>query len=481
MWIASREESQAIDRRALGEFGLTSQELMEAEGSAVARVIREHFPTANRVGVVCGKGNNGGDGFVVARLMGAIAIPVFPESELSPECLVQFESARAAGVQIRTCDSNFAEFDLLVDAVLGTGFLGALRPEIAAILARMHAADKPIVSVDVPSGLDCNSGRSEGIRATHTVTFGLPKRGMFLADGPDTIGCLTVDDIGFPQELLGAVTELWLTEAAEVRRLLPTRNRNSHKGRNGRLLIIAGSDDMPGACLLTATAALRAGAGYICVASTPRVLGALSVVAPECVHVRLDELSHQIGLADAVVIGPGLGTSPTTRNMVEQVFGLLQSPACIDADALNLVSQGLPLPQVPCLLTPHPGELHRLIGTESSDRLDSLNRAVKQTGKTVLLKGAFTLIGTAENQTYVNPTGNAGMATAGMGDALAGIAGTLLAQGLSPHDAGVTAAYWHGAAGDLAAEELGPIGYTARDLIARLPSVRAKLVQSCVG
>lgn len=481
MWIASRDKSQEIDRRALGEFGLTSRVLMEAAGSAVVRVIREHYPTAKRVGVICGKGNNGGDGFVVARLMGATAIPVFPESEYSPECLVQLELARSAGVQMLPGDSDFGQFDLLVDAVLGTGFVGELKPGLGALFARMQAARKPIVSVDVPSGLDCNSGQSAGIRATHTVTFGLPKRGMFFADGPDAIGQLTVEEIGFPKVLLDTPTELWLTEATEVRRLLPTRNRDSHKGRNGRLLIIAGSDDIPGACLLSATAALRAGAGYVCVASTPKVLRALSVVAPECVQVPLSDLLNQLDLADAVVIGPGMGTDAPARELVTQVFAQLQCPACIDADALNLVSEGVPMPRVPCLLTPHPGELQRLIQNEILERMESLNHAVNVTQKSVLLKGAYTLIGTAGYRTQVNPTGNSGMATAGMGDALSGIAGTLLAQGLSPHDAGVVAAFWHGSAGDLAAAEIGTIGFTVRDLIARLPSVRAKLVQSCVG
>lgn len=481
MWIASRDESKAIDRRAIEEFGLTSRELMEAAGSAVVRVIREYFPTATRVGVVCGKGNNGGDGFVVARQLGATAISTFPESEFSPECRAQFELAQLAGVQILSREANLNRFDLLVDAVLGTGFVGELKPELGALFARMQAAKRPIVSVDVPSGLDCDRGQSAGIRATHTVTFGLPKRGMFFANGPDAIGQLTVEDIGFPKVLLNTPTELWLTEAAEIRRLLPTRNRNSHKGRNGRLLIVAGSDDMPGACLLSATAALRAGAGYVCVASTPKVLNALSIVAPECVQVPLSDLRNQLKLADAVVIGPGMGTDASSRERVEQVLNHLQCPAVIDADALNLISQGLPLPGVPCLLTPHPGELQRLIQNENLERMDSINQAVNVTRKSVLLKGAFTLIGTAGCPTHVNPTGNAGMATAGMGDALAGIAGTLLAQGLSPHDAGVVAAYWHGAAGDLAADEVGPIGFMARDLIARLPSVRAKLVQSCVG
>lgn len=481
MWIASRDESQTVDQRALSEFGLTSKILMEAAGGAVVRVIREHFPTAKRVGVVCGKGNNGGDGFVVARLLGATAIIVFPESEFSPECRAQFELARSAGVHFLPGDADLSQFDLLVDAVLGTGFVGELKPDLALILARMQAASKPIVSVDVPSGLDCDSGRSAGIRAAHTVTFGLPKRGMFFGDGPDTIGQLSVDDIRFPRELLETQTEIWLTESAEVGRLLPSRNRNSHKGRNGRLLIIAGSDDMPGACLLAATAALRAGAGYVCVASTPKVLNALSVVAPECVQVPIGNIRSQLDLADAVLLGPGMGTETASRELVKQVFAELQCPACIDADALNMLSQGVALPGVPCLLTPHPGELRRIIQNENRERMDGLNQAVSLTQKSVLLKGAFTLVGTAGYRTHVNPTGNAGMATAGMGDALSGIAGTLLAQGLSPHDAGVAAAYWHGAAGDLAAEEVGPIGFTARDLVARLPSVRAKLVQSCVG
>lgn len=473
-----------MDRRAIAEFGLTSATLMEAAGSAVVAEIHHHFPSAKRIGVICGKGNNGGDGFVVARLLGATAFALYPESELSPACLGQFHRAQQAGVPIVQGDPDAFDldsFDLLVDAVLGTGFTGKLRPELASVFDRIQATGTPILSVDVPSGLDCNTGQSVGISAHRTVTFGNPKRGMFLADGPNVIGAWTVADIGFPPALQEAARQLCLPSEAEVSQLLPTRARTSHKGTHGRVLIIAGSDTMPGACILAATAALRAGAGLVCVSSTPQVFAALSVVAPECIQVPESRLEAELAQATAVVVGPGLGTSTATRDLLAMIFSRLTCPACVDADALNLVAQGLPLPRVPALLTPHPKELNRLLGTDSPDRIANVNQAVKLTQKTVLLKGAFTIIGTQNEPLSVNPTGNPGMATAGMGDALAGIAGTFLAQGLSPHLAGILAAYIHGAAGDLAALEIGSIGFTTQDLIARIPKVRAKLVQSCVA
>lgn len=509
-WIADAARSREIDRRATGVFGISQRELMESAGGAVFDALAEILPDGGKLLVVCGRGNNGGDGFVTARLALDHAYQVeclvaAKPGELRGEADEQRVLATRAGIPcVFHGDPNWSqrlqslgEFDLVVDALLGIGAQGEVHGPIREAIEAINASETPAVAIDVPSGIDCDTGAELGdaVWALRTVTFGLPKPFLFQGVGLEKSGYWSVAEILFPPQVLAEPTGARLLDATWVGERLPERLRGTHKGDNGAVLVVAGCATMPGAAVLAARAALRSGAGYVGVASIPAVCDAVATHVPEAVLVPLEDASGGIAAAaaeallaqesrwNALVVGPGLSQDGQVGLFLEALFAKWQTPACIDGDALNAVAHGCPVPLAPLVMTPHPGEMARLLGSGTpevqADRFGAARTAADRLGGTVLFKGAYSLVATSGNPLLVNRTGNSGMAAAGMGDALSGVVGTLLAQELAPEDAAACAAYWHGLAGDFCAAETGPIGYLAGEVANALPKVRAKIVAAC--
>jgi NAD(P)H-hydrate epimerase len=510
MWIAPATHIRDIDRRATGEFGIPAKVLMERAGLAVFNSVREMLPDGGHISVFCGRGNNGGDGFVVARLayqnrFGVDCLVAGVEADLRPEARDQMNAMRAVGLEpIFYGDPAWMPHadcvgcrDLIVDALLGTGASCEVAGPVKIAIQSINRGGVPVLSVDVPSGVHCDTGDElgESVWALRTVTFGMPKPFLFQGIGIEHSGYWTVAEIGYPSALLNSPTEAKMIENEWVGSLLPERLRASNKGDNGHVLIVAGSDTMAGAAVLAARGAIRSGAGLVTVASTPRVCSMVNIHLPEVLTLPLPETEGVIDLRaiepllarqnryTSALFGPGLTHSQPVCDLLERVWSEWTIPCVIDADALNAVSEGVSLPAGDCVLTPHPGEMSRLLRNSvaeiQADRFQTVRQAASQFGKTVLLKGPYSIVGERNQPMLVNSTGNPGLASGGMGDVLAGITATLLAQELPGYEAIACAAYWHGFAADQCAIDIGAIGYTASDVSNMLPSARVKIVESC--
>lgn len=510
MWIATAERTRQIDRLASEEFGVPGKVLMERAGLAIFQAVREMLPDGGHIGVFCGKGNNGGDGFVVARIAkehgyGVDCLVAALENDLSDTAREQMWVTRAAGIEpIFYDDARFRVRsecvgcrDLVIDALLGTGAESDVHGPLKDAIQAINRSGVPVLSVDVPSGIHCDTGEElgESVWALRTVTFGMPKPYLFQGLGLEHSGHWTVAEIGYPNALLNQPTYAKLIEGEWVGSLLPERLRASHKGDHGSILIVAGSDRMPGAATLAARAAFRSGAGLVTVAGVRRVCDAVAANVPEALVFELPDEDGVIGARAAEAIlgekhryhaalfGPGLTHGEPVLRALETIWAGWESPCVIDADALNAVSQGVHLPSGDCVMTPHPGEMSRLLKSSiaeiQADRFRTIEQAVAQYQKCVLLKGPFSIIGEPGEPMMVNSTGNPGLASAGMGDVLSGVIVTLLAQDLPPYFAASCGAYWHGLAGDLCSCEIGPVGYTAIDVANELPSARAKILYPC--
>jgi NAD(P)H-hydrate epimerase len=509
--VLTAEEMRRADRETIEHAGVPGPVLMENAGAAVARVVGERFPRAEHVVVLCGKGNNGGDGFVVTRHLvpRAEALLLASRSDVAGDVHLQLVSCERSGGRVtevpdaaawaamRTCVDKA---DLIVDALLGTGLrtrpLGLVAEAIETV--RRRAADGiPVVAVDLPSGLPSDSGDVDWptVCATVTVTFAAPKRGHVLPPACDRVGDLVVADIGISQDALAAVrASLFLLEDADAAAAFPRRPRAAHKGHFGHVLVVAGSVGKTGAAVLAAGASLRAGAGLVTVATPepclPMVAAARAEVMTEPLPagraggLALEGLARALSLAaerDAVVLGPGLGQDPATRAFVRAFIRSCPVPLLVDADGLNALAprdgepgdlQALRREQ-PTVLTPHPGEMSRLISRAVPEiqrqRPEAAAGLARETGAVVVLKGERTVVAdTTEGRTAVSPTGNPGMATGGTGDVLAGMVGALLARH-GAWRAATAAVYLHGKAGDLVARRRGEDGLIAGDLVEAIP------------
>jgi NAD(P)H-hydrate epimerase len=447
--------------------------------------------------VLCGGGNNGGDGYVAARLLrgagrDARVVALVPPERLSPDARAVREQAQRAGVPIDDQEELVAfeagVGDVVVDALLGTGLARAPEGAFAEAIARIEAArgsGARVLAVDVPSGLSADTGRPLGpcVRADATVTFGFQKRGLVLHPGPSFAGDVRVADIGIPPAAAARVpVGCELLEEAEARLLVPARSPGAHKGEAGRVLVVAGSPGKSGAAHLALLGALRGGAGLVTLAARPEVLPfalsgrpeAMSVALPGSGALGRSDLSNLLAAAkgaNALVIGPGIPRGPETGELLCAFLARARVPAVLDADALNALAEdpaaiaGL---DVPLVLTPHPGEMARLARTTAEavqeDRIGMAAARAREWNATVLLKGARTVVADPQGPPAVVPTGNAGLATGGTGDVLAGLAGALLGSGLPAPAAARAAAWVHGRAGDLAALRFGERGLVAGDL-----------------
>jgi len=479
--IYSSAQVRAIDADAIERLGIPGYTLMKRAGEGALRCLRARFPLAHRLVIVCGGGNNGGDGYVVARFAQATGLTVTALA-VTPAAGLRGDARRAhddflesAGNVLSFSAAALRDAELIVDALLGTGAHGALRPEAAAAIEAMNAAGKPIFALDVPSGLDSDAGLALGaaVHAEATITFVGLKTGLFLGDGPQYTGALEFDDLELapPDEprftpLLRRITD------GEIRAALPRRPRAAHKGSFGRVLVIGGGPGMPGAARLAGEAALRVGAGLVTVATAAENLVAIVARRPEliCRAVREPaEVEEFIEEADVLAIGPGLGRSAWAKGLLERVLES-SKPLVVDADALNLLAEA-PRRHNRWILTPHPGEAARLLGCSTAmvqrDRLGALRGLVTRYGGVVVLKGAGTLVGFADEAAGFCERGNPGMATAGMGDVLTGVIAGVLAQCGDPVQAARVGVLTHALAGD-AATRSGERGLLASDVIKEL-------------
>jgi len=501
--LFSAEQMAELDDRTVTALGISSAALMESAAWACVSVALEDFGDGLSAGVVvvCGTGNNGGDGIAIARRFVGLGIEaevvlVGRASQLSGEAKKQWDIADALGLPLREAPAEeplaFASRSwdrkgLLVDALFGIGLSrpvsGASAAAVAALLAA-RAEGVPVLSVDLPSGVNATTGVIHGsaVQADRTVTFGSPKLGHFLQPGRMRVGRLACADIGIP-------TRRWVDLTSAAARLVgpddllaavPPAAQDVHKGTLGHLLVVAGSPGKVGAARLCVDAALRSGAGLVTLVVPEAV--ELSGLVAEAMVVRLPEGSwgaarilELLASRDALAIGPGLGASPETIFMARQLFAEATVPAVFDADALNALVAAPPDQLKPAsgrVLTPHPGEFARLMNSDWPDlaprRVAAVQEVASRLTATVLLKGASSLIVDPEGHLSVNPTGNPGMATAGAGDVLTGVVGALLARGVDPPKAALAAAWWHGYAGDLAAVAIGEPSLVAGDLVDHL-------------
>ena len=485
--LVTPEWMAEADRMTI-EAGTTAETLMDRAGRAVARVVLELAGGryGRKVAIVCGPGNNGGDGFVAAR--------VLRREGLAAHCFLVGDRASVRGAAdhhlallerhggaIETGDIESLDgYDVVVDALFGTGFHGTAEGAAARAIEAMNESSAPVVAVDIPSGVNGTTGAVEGpaVRAAVTVTFHGRKLGTALAPGASYAGDVVVVDIGIRPHAAQAL----MTMAEEIARLVPPRPPEAHKRSAGAVALLAGSNAMSGAAILAARGAMRVGAGYVTVGVTSGIRDVVASALPEALTAivstddvlgpqALEEFKPVLERATALAVGPGLGTGDRQKALVHAVLEQVALPVVLDADALNVLAgdtQALRARTGPTVITPHPGELARLLETDATsiqnDRAAAVKRAANELRCTVVLKGYRSVISEGAGTLVVNPTGGPSLATAGTGDVLTGVIAALLAAGLRPTQAAIAGTYLHGLAGDLVTE-----GALASDVADALP------------
>ena len=506
MKLVTAEQMRQIDKETIENRGIPGPELMENAGRGIAGAIRENIPgemEGCKLGVICGKGNNGGDGFVVARYLHewGYKIEIYypsPDEKLSADARMNFIRAKELGIPlyaIETIDQlpEKLDVDFIIDAIFGTGFSGSPRGLLGEFIEYINNQGKPVLSVVCPSGLDVDTGKHEGavVRAMYSFPLAAPKIGMYYSPGRELCGFIETIPIGVPDEVF-AKLELRenLITPELVEGLLPKRQPDGHKGTFGKLFMVAGSTGLTGAACLAAEASARAGLGLVTVGCPQSLNPILEVKLTEAMTYPLPEVGNkgvlakrglgeikrEIAARDAVIIGPGIGRHRETFELVHRLVASLEKPAIIDADGLNAFEKDrteLKGDHPTLVLTPHPGEFARLIDEkippDFRQLYDLVRKYASEYNSVIVLKGSPTIVVDVDGELFLNPTGNNGMATGGTGDVLSGIIGSFLAQGLAPSDAAVCAVYIHGLAGDFAAADLGYRSMIAGDLIEYLP------------
>jgi NAD(P)H-hydrate epimerase len=511
MKVVTAEQMQQLDQRAIEDFGIPGIVLMENAGRGSAEFILQKYPHLHRsvVAIVAGKGNNGGDGFVIARYLvnQGISVKIYlladpkvlrGDAETNYQIFLRMKGeviSIPSLTQYQKVKRDLEKVDLIIDGIFGTGLDAEVRGYYREVIEHLNKLQKPTVAIDIPSGLDANTGKPLGtaIRATLTLTFGLPKVGLLIPPGTEYVGELKVIDISIPRRLIeGERIQTHLLEEGEVRKgLAIPRHQDSHKGDYGHLLVLAGSVGKTGAAAMACEAALRMGAGLVTLGIPKSLNPIMEVKLTEVMTEPLPETAKQtLGLRafnaivrlcenkKAVVIGPGIGTFKETQTLVLKLIRTLDLPIVLDADGLTALAgslKSLPSMKRPLILTPHPGEMGRLVGLTSRQVLEDrigLSRSFSQSHRVYLvLKGYRTLIATPQGEVFINPTGNPGMASGGTGDVLTGMIGGLICQGIDPLPSLQMAVYLHGLAGDRVVLEKGEQSLVATDLIHQIPAV----------
>ncbi|PJZ03448.1 bifunctional ADP-dependent NAD(P)H-hydrate dehydratase/NAD(P)H-hydrate epimerase [Pantoea rodasii] len=465
-----------LERDAADSLGLTLYELMQRAGQASYELAREQWPLAQHWLILCGHGNNGGDGYVVARLAQAAGLEVTllacaGRKPLPQEAQAAQQAWLDAGGVIHAPDAAWPEsVDVIVDGLLGTGINRAPAAPYDDLIKKANAHPAPILALDIPSGLDAATGTASGVAivAHHTLSMIVLKTGQLTGKARDYVGQLHCDALGLDAYLAGEAAPVARYDAQDLARWLTPRRATSHKGDHGRLLIVGGDKGTAGAIRMTAEAALRSGAGLVRVLTHEDNIGPILTARPELMvdTLREETLEQALQWADVIAIGPGLGQRDWAQKALKKVAAS-EKPMLWDADALNLLAIKQDYRQNR-IITPHPGEAARLLGVKTSDiesdRLHAAQELVKRYGGVVVLKGAGTIIASAAGEIAIADVGNAGMASGGMGDVLSGIIAAMLGQKLTLLEAACAGCVAHGAAADAVARQRGTRGMLATDL-----------------
>jgi len=507
---------QELDRRTIVQAGIPGAVLMENAGRGVADTVGQRFADLHPgpVLILCGRGNNGGDGFVIARHLHTAgwdvqAILLAERAAVSGDAATMRDRFEQSGGRISVAPdaaslavalAGASGCRLCIDALLGTGFARQPEGPLATAIDWLNHQPAPVVAVDLPSGVDATTGQVPGIavRAALTVTFAFPKVGLVSYPGAGHAGEVIGVPIGIPAEVAAsAPDDILLIDAAEARALLPPRPADGHKGTFGHLLVVAGSLGKSGAAVMAANAGLRAGAGLVTLACPAGMQQVAAAHLVEVMTVPLTEVGGAVSLQameellaqsddkQAVALGPGLGTAEETAALVRRFLKETPSPAVVDADGLNALAGHLEVLERrrgrATVLTPHPGEMARLAGRTvaeiQADRIGAARAFAVTHGVVLVLKGARTVTALPDGRVRINGSGHAGMASGGMGDVLTGLIGGLLAQGMEPGAAAALGVFLHGLAGDRLRPRFGDAGLLATDLLRELPIARNSLLK----
>jgi hydroxyethylthiazole kinase-like uncharacterized protein yjeF len=514
--VATAKEMQEIDRITIEKFGIAGIVLMERAGLSVVSRLNSLYQDVDAI-VLCGGGNNGGDGFVIARELHHqgkdVSVFAAGPEKLKGDAKKNYDAARKSGLKILPLH-RFLPIDakrlspdsVIVDALLGTGLQNDVRKPLSTVIDKINSLRCPVIAVDIPSGVSSDSGQVMGcaVSADHTVTFGLPKRGHLLFPGADYAGQLYVEDIGFPPSLLDSnALRVSLVRKQDAAGLLPGRARYSHKGSYGHVLFVAGSKGKTGAALMAARACLKSGAGLVTIGIPESLIDAFQGrVTEEMILPLADNGSGTVSYdaADTIqnflrkrgnvlAIGPGLSVNDEIAGLVRRLVTRSEVPVVLDADGLNAVAGKtgiLKKSRVPLILTPHTGEMARLLSQGSvkgarlreeieADRIETAVSFAKKTRTYLVLKGVPTVTASPNGNAVINTSGNPGMATAGTGDVLTGMISGFLAQKMDPFEAAVLGVYVHGLTGDAVAGKKGQYSLIASDIIRELPAALRSL------
>lgn len=516
--VLTAEEMRRRDERAVSQFGIPSLLLMESAGRGAVEIIEREVSSlqSKSMLIFCGRGNNGGDGFVVARYAlnreaNVTVVLLAHPKELKGDARINFEILRRSGhpgLRIAQSFSTMlrtARYDVIVDAMFGVSFHGALRGKFASAAQWINAQRKSLIAaIDIPSGCNATTGevQSIAVKADVTVTMGAPKVGMFLGKGNEYCGKIRIVNIEIPPISVKEKNSIFLIDAQDVAEQLPRRLRTANKNSVGKIFVLAGSTGLTGAALLSSQSALKSGSGLVVLGIPEKVF---SIVARRTLEVMpqplastvqgtlapeaLPQIYKRMAWADVVVLGPGLSLNSETQRVIHDVVLNSSKPLVIDADGLNALIGNLPLllkrKTKSVILTPHIGEFSRLIHLPleeiEADKLRIASGFAKKFNVILILKGAPTITAVPDGRIFINSTGNPGMATAGSGDVLSGIVAALLGQRMEPAMAAFSAVFVHGMAGDVAASEEGEMGMTASDIMRRVPHVLQQLTKETNG
>ncbi len=509
MYLVTAAEMKQMDRQTIESFGIPGIVLMENAGSGATRVLLEQFPDLKqkRVGIVAGRGNNGGDGFVIARYLAHrnIKVSVYllaEQASISGDAAANLRLLAPSGVPVVEMPnqsefskhkSNLRHQDLWIDAILGTGLTSNVKGYFKDVIDFINSSHKPVFAVDIPSGLNSDTGQPCGtcVKAQVTSTFAFAKTGHILFPGASYTGKLEIIDIGIPPHIAKSVgPKQYLLTPDLIRSVFKPRPPDIHKGKTGHLLVVSGSPGKTGAAAMTAMSAVRAGAGLVTLGIPKslnpilesQVIEAMTWPLAETLDGGLDETSFDqiINLLSdkkCLAIGPGIGQAEETKSLVQRL--VLKSPVAVvmDADGINNFAgnaQILKKCKVPIILTPHPGEMARLINSTprqiQEDRINCARNFAIEYNVHLVLKGARTVVAHPDGRIFINPTGNSGMAAGGMGDVLTGVIAGFVTQGYSPESAAHMGVYLHGAAADSLAESIAPFGYLATEVMNAIPA-----------
>jgi ADP-dependent NAD(P)H-hydrate dehydratase / NAD(P)H-hydrate epimerase len=520
--IVTSSEMRACDRYAIEVLKIPALVLMENAGRGAAEVIERSFgPVAGKtVLIFCGKGNNGGDGFVIARHLynrGAniYTLVLGKPTELKGDPKVNFDPIREISkrapkdrvfqIKIGASKSSLSmlpKADLIVDAIFGTGFSGIVKEPQRSVINWINDSDTQVVSVDIPSGVNADTGEvaNVAVKANLTATMAFKKIGLITGDGISYTGKIEVVDISIPKSIAPQdKIRAFLLDSTDVKSMLPKRPLNAHKHSVGKLFVIAGSQGMTGAATMTALSAMRSGAGTVIVGVPKAVYPIVAKKLTEVMVIPLpdtadgtiaseayDEIIKHIDWADKVICGPGVSRNRSTRELIWRIGAECPKDMLIDADGLNCISEKISVlskrKSRHLIITPHVGELSRLIDMPSkqieTNRVAVARQVAKRFKLTLVLKGAPTVIADESGNVFINSTGNPGMASAGMGDVLAGVIGGLWGQGMSHTEAAWSGVYLHGMAGDVAKQKYGEKGLMAMDVLQNIPEVIQQIEKS---